>query len=530
MKNKKEKINIYFLLIILTIYIFGKVMKNYDKEYFDFVNHDKHIFEKNATIYQDIISILLNLDYNMEHSKLINIFKYSELEKSDKGTFSFVSNSEDDAMYFVGNLIDGKITKGQLHELIGFSKLSSLFVDIVKHNDDFKNIVYISENDFIGMYPYKEEGIKAHYIQWLIDIISARDLYGETDYKKGNYYNITSSIEYIKEYDEYIQIFHVYYEYDENTEADIFITYEFDPYEYLENDKYEDYIMLFNNIILYKDKDDSIAKVNIDESEEDYFLNIILDNLALMTINNEDNKIFETKYAYYKVDLLHFSNTFYISRYSKMNIFINAIMNTKFYIIIFLITLISMYYYNKELDYVSKHNELLVELKGLRKKLIHTTSTDYMTGLLSRQGIIEYLEDIKDVYYVIIIGIDNIKYINDTYGYEMGDKVILEVSKRLIENTKYNEKACRWSGKDFLVLHYHKFKRGDIEDYMTEFKAILDNVVVRDHLNLQVDVRFNIGVDKKQAYVRSEQAIINAERCKEQAKKEGGNRIVYADR
>lgn len=53
---------------------------------------------------------------------------------------------------------------------------------------------------------------------------------------------------------------------------------------------------------------------------------------------------------------------------------------------------------------------------------------------------------------VFIIDINNFKKINDTYGHKAGDKVLTDISKLLLENTRNTDFVARWGGDEFLIV------------------------------------------------------------------------------
>jgi len=53
---------------------------------------------------------------------------------------------------------------------------------------------------------------------------------------------------------------------------------------------------------------------------------------------------------------------------------------------------------------------------------------------------------------VLFMDIDNFKDINDSYGHDLGDKVLLEVAKRLQSATRREDTVSRWGGDEFVCL------------------------------------------------------------------------------
>jgi diguanylate cyclase (GGDEF)-like protein len=53
---------------------------------------------------------------------------------------------------------------------------------------------------------------------------------------------------------------------------------------------------------------------------------------------------------------------------------------------------------------------------------------------------------------LFLIDVDNFKKINDTFGHEMGDKVLQFISRILLSNTTKKDIVARWAGDEFLII------------------------------------------------------------------------------
>lgn len=98
----------------------------------------------------------------------------------------------------------------------------------------------------------------------------------------------------------------------------------------------------------------------------------------------------------------------------------------------------------------------LVDQRETFKKL---ASIDPLTNLYNRRAMNENIRAIRRnsatprSKYVIGIGdIDNFKKINDTYGHDTGDKVLVYVSNLLISTIPDGGYAARWGGEEFLFI------------------------------------------------------------------------------
>lgn len=111
------------------------------------------------------------------------------------------------------------------------------------------------------------------------------------------------------------------------------------------------------------------------------------------------------------------------------------------------------------LDLTDKKEILIEELMALKEKLEVYANRDSLTGLLNRRGMNERIEievarfvRNKNPFILIMGDIDHFKKVNDTYGHEAGDHVLVEISKILMRSLRRQDSIARWGGEEFLIL------------------------------------------------------------------------------
>jgi len=98
-------------------------------------------------------------------------------------------------------------------------------------------------------------------------------------------------------------------------------------------------------------------------------------------------------------------------------------------------------------------------LNDLNRALQEASTHDQLTGLPNRKLMADCcrLEDqrvIRDstTYSVLAIDADRFKLINDTYGHEVGDKVLVAIADSFQRSIRDGDYCARWGGEEFLAL------------------------------------------------------------------------------
>lgn len=114
------------------------------------------------------------------------------------------------------------------------------------------------------------------------------------------------------------------------------------------------------------------------------------------------------------------------------------------------------------------HNLMKIGAKQLEKvqrRLEEVAITDELTQLYNRRLLISRAEEefskglrlmervLKhNLLSLIMVDIDHFKYFNDTYGHQIGDEILKELSKRMQNSVRNYDLVGRWGGEEFLIL------------------------------------------------------------------------------
>lgn len=101
-----------------------------------------------------------------------------------------------------------------------------------------------------------------------------------------------------------------------------------------------------------------------------------------------------------------------------------------------------------------------------RKRIEHERDYDILTGLYNRQAFNRMCTELfaaperMGVAALMMMDLDNLKHINDTYGHDWGDQYIRRTGQCLRDNTPAGTVCARLSGDEFLVL-FHGYRSRD---------------------------------------------------------------------
>ncbi|MFI9651258.1 diguanylate cyclase [Guyparkeria halopsychrophila] len=101
----------------------------------------------------------------------------------------------------------------------------------------------------------------------------------------------------------------------------------------------------------------------------------------------------------------------------------------------------------------------IAKQKKLERSLEREATTDSLTGISNRQRFDTEMEHAlaRHARYgtqtaLAMIDLDHFKPVNDTYGHDVGDQTLVDLTKRLAEEIREPDFLARWGGEEFVVL------------------------------------------------------------------------------
>ncbi len=187
---------------------------------------------------------------------------------------------------------------------------------------------------------------------------------------------------------------------------------------------------------------------------------------------------------------------------------------------------------------------LLLDLEDARQKqlraqeqLLHLTEElrdealrDALTGLYNRRawetlapGIWQRATSAATPISCIILDIDYFKQVNDQYGHDVGDRVLMALAKLLLQSTRETDLLVRLGGEEFVIL----IETADLPGVGQMMQRLASEIA-----QLQGDfpsITVSMGAASSHASTSLDELLHAADQNLLQAKRQGRNRIVCSD-
>lgn len=176
-------------------------------------------------------------------------------------------------------------------------------------------------------------------------------------------------------------------------------------------------------------------------------------------------------------------------------------------------------------EYQSELSELNHILESKNREYEVMASTDSLTGLYNRHKFSElYISSYTSMTQrdgdmsLIMLDIDFFKQVNDTYGHNAGDQVLVQISHSLLKTLRNIDIVCRWGGEEFICL----LPTASLENAMQLAEKIRTNIESLDMERVK-SVTASFGVSQVREGDEMEDVINRADKALYHAKKSGRN-------
>lgn len=131
------------------------------------------------------------------------------------------------------------------------------------------------------------------------------------------------------------------------------------------------------------------------------------------------------------------------------------------------------------------------------------SETDSLTGLFNIRHLNQVLEQRSQIPLnssclgVAYLDLNNFKQLNDRYGHDVGNRVLVEIAKRLSDELRSNDTCFRVGGDEFLVLFditNHNNHKNEVNGMANTLRKLITRPVYIEKLDHDVSTEVSIGI------------------------------------
>lgn len=183
---------------------------------------------------------------------------------------------------------------------------------------------------------------------------------------------------------------------------------------------------------------------------------------------------------------------------------------------------------------ISELSSKVVTLESQLKIVESQSQKDGLTGLYNRLSFDSYINRLIDKsalsnssFSLLMIDIDDFKPINDNFGHQVGDRVILAVVQKMLTYIRREDFSARYGGEEFVILLDGTSLKHAIKKGKQICKSLASTrYAVSDSNGKQITVTVSIGIASFQKGDTADMVINRADKALYKAKNTGKNKVV----
>lgn len=173
------------------------------------------------------------------------------------------------------------------------------------------------------------------------------------------------------------------------------------------------------------------------------------------------------------------------------------------------------------------------ERKKVQAELERIVTLDPLTSLFNRRHFFELTQQELErsrrynrPISIIMLDIDHFKQVNDRFGHLVGDRVIVEVARRIQKALRRIDLACRYGGEEFAIL-LPETNLHQAEMVATRlWQLVTRQPTVSGELKLKITVSVGVATYQLEGMITVDTLLDQADKAMYKAKQAGRNQVV----
>jgi len=124
---------------------------------------------------------------------------------------------------------------------------------------------------------------------------------------------------------------------------------------------------------------------------------------------------------------------------------------------------------------------------------------------------------------LMVLDIDHFKAVNDTFGHQVGDEVLIEIASRILQSIRKGDLFARYGGEEFVIMMLQK------SELVFKKAHDINKIISSKEFDTVGKVTISIGVANKKEGESVESLFARADRALYEAKENGRNRVEIGE-
>ncbi len=179
--------------------------------------------------------------------------------------------------------------------------------------------------------------------------------------------------------------------------------------------------------------------------------------------------------------------------------------------------------------------EQVMENQAVAKQLSHQADHDLLTSLPNRRSVNVYLESTYEMarigskqFAVFFMDLDGFKRVNDAYGHDVGDALLIEVANMFKRVLRQSDFLARQGGDEFVLVVSNYLHRLELTQLAQRLIHLFAQPVVVRGIPLEIGV--SIGIAEYPHHGKNVKQLLHvADKAMYDSKKNGKNRFSFGE-
>ena len=190
--------------------------------------------------------------------------------------------------------------------------------------------------------------------------------------------------------------------------------------------------------------------------------------------------------------------------------------------------------HEKFLRAIANQIAIAIENSMLYREIQQTAKMDPLLGIYNRRYFFKSVEEITQKepdkpYAVVMIDLDSFKKINDNYGHQFGDEVLIKTTEVIKNMLDSDDILARYGGEELIIYINKVVSVRDVYNKIEAIRMCIEkNIIVKENISKSITASFGIGYFPNDGKTIND-IIKTADRFLYRSKALGKNMVLISD-